>query len=362
MDNLDSYLHDLEHLYYDGKNWLPNITVDDVVKSKVLPAAGVVIVLCYFIRKFCAGGVCKSNTRLDGKTVIITGSNAGIGLEAVKDFYGRGARVIMGCRNMKKAEKATTVIKASYKNVAGATPGEIVTYSLDLSSIASIREFATNIIEKEDNIDILVNNAGLIQPINQAQHFTEDGFDLTIGTNHLGPFLLTNLLLDKLSNSKHKPARIVNVADEAYVWGKIRTEDLNFSSTVPFPGSIAAYQQSKLCNILFTHELKKRTENLNISTYVLYPGVVRTNCGRDGAPWYLSLFAKCVGDPLMWLLAKSSKEGAQTTIYCTVDESIANESGKYYCDCKEAHLKPHGKDEETAEKLWLLSEKLVKLE
>ena len=362
MDKLDSFLHDLEHLYYDGKNWLQNITLGDTDKSKVLLAVGVVLLLCYFIRKFFAGGVCRSKARLDGKTIIITGSNAGIGFGAAKDFYGRGARVIMACRNMERAGKATTKIKDTYNNIAGAITGEIVNYSLDISSMASIRKFVTTILEKEDNIDILVNNAGIIQPINQSQYLTEDGFDLTIGTNHLGPFLLTNLLLDKLSNAKHKPARIVNVSSEAYLWGKIHTEDLNFGGAAPFPGSFAAYGQSKLCNILFTHELKKRTEDLNISTYVLHPGTVQTNIARDKSPWYLWLPMKFLGDPLLWLFAKSATQGAQTTIYCAVDESIENDSGKYYCDCKETQLKPIGKDEETAEKLWMLSEKLVKLE
>ena len=361
MSKLNGFLHDLEHFYYDGKHWVQNITLDDAAKGRVLSATGVVLLLYYFVRKFCDGGVCKSKARLDGKTIIITGSNAGIGLETAKDFYRRGARVIMACRNSKKASKESSEIKATCQNKDGAVLGEIVNYPLDLSSMKSIREFATNVIEKEGNIDILVNNAGLTQPINQDQYLTEDGFDLTIGTNHLGPFLLTNLLLDKLSNAKHKPARIVNVSSQAYLWGRIHTEDLNFARAGSFPGAFAAYGQSKLCNILFTHELKKRTEHRDISTYVLHPGTVRTKIVTDNFPWYLWLLTKYLGIPLLWLFAKSAVQGAQTTIYCAVDESIAHDSGKFYCDCKETPLKPIGKEEDTAEKLWMLSENLVKL-
>ena len=359
---IDAQLHELEHLYYDSKNWMQSITKDDVLKSKFLPCLGAVLLIIYIVRKFCAGGVCKSKARLDGKTVIITGSNAGIGKETAKDFYGRGARVIMACRNKKKAQKATTEIFNSYKHVSGDLVGEIINYSLDLSSITSIREFCQEINEKEDTIDILVNNAGIIAPINQDQQLTEDGFDLTIGTNHLGPFLLTNLLLEKICNSKHKPARIVNVSSEAYLWGNIQTKDLNFSSAVPFPGAFQAYGQSKLCNILFTAELSKRVQGQNISIYVLHPGTVQTNIATEKFPWYIRLITFWLAVPLLYCFTKSAKQGAQTTIYCAVEESIANDSGKFYVDCKEASLKSIAKDQETAEKLWILSEKLTKLE
>ena len=322
---LHALLHDLEHLYYDTKNWMQTITKDDILKSKYVPIVGALLLLFfiahevqYKVFRFCAGGFFRSKARLDGKTVIITGSNTGIGKEAAKDFYGRGARVIMACRNKEKAQKATTEILNSDKHISGDAVGEIVNYTLDLSSITSIKEFCQEIIEKEDSIDILVNNAGIIAPINQEQQLTEDGFDLTIGTNHLGPFLLTNLLLEKLSESKHKPARIVNVASEAYKWGDIQTKDLNFSSAVPYPGSFKAYGQSKLCNILFSEELSKRVQGQNISIYVLHPGTVQTDITTDKFPWYVRFYTQWFSVPLLYMFAKSSKQGAQTTIYCAV--------------------------------------------
>ena len=359
---LDSHLHDLEHLYYDGKNWAQNLTKDDILKSKFFPVIGAVILVLYVVRKYCAGGVCKSKARLDGKTVIITGSNTGIGKETAKDFYGRGARVIMACRNQKKAQKATTEIFHACKHVSPDVVGQIINYNLDLSSITSITNFCQEIIEKEDNIDILVNNAGIIAPINQGHQLTEDGFDLTIGTNHLGPFLLTNLLLEKLSKSLNKPARIVNVASDAYRWGDIQTKDLNFGAAVPYPGAFKAYGQSKLCNILFSKELSRRVQGQNISVYVLHPGTVQTNIATNIFPWYIRLITDLLAAPLLFCFSKSTRQGAQTTIYCAVEESIASESGKYYVDCKQASLKFPATDQETAEKLWTLSEKLVKLE
>ena len=199
---IDSFLHELEHLYYDGRNWAQTATFDDILKLKIWPIVGVAFLALYVIRKFFAGGVCRSSARLDGKTVIVTGCNAGIGKETAKDFYRRGARVIMACRNRKKALQATTDIVRSVPNLPGSPVGELVNYKLDLSSMASVREFCDEVLEKEDHIDILVNNAGIIAPVFKGRQLTEDGFDLTIGTNYLGPFLLTNLLLDKMSQNK----------------------------------------------------------------------------------------------------------------------------------------------------------------
>ena len=358
---IDSSLHDLEHLYYDGRNWAQTATFDDVLKLKIWPIVGVTFLTLYVIKKYFAGGVCRSSARLDGKTVIVTGCNAGIGKETAKDFYRRGARVIMACRNRKKAHQATTEIFQTVSNVPGSPVGELVNYKLDLSSMASVREFCDEVLEKEDHIDILVNNAGIIAPVFKGRQLTEDGFDLTIGTNHLGPFLLTNLLLDKMFQSPHKPARIVNVASNAYRWGAIRTEDINFGAAVPYPGAFKAYGQSKLCNIFFTQELAKRTEELNISTYVLHPGGVRTNIATGKFPWYIRCFTKIILFPFMYLFAKSAKQGAQTTIYCAVDKSVAKESGFFYEDCQKKSLKPIGVDQEKSEKLWALSEELVKL-
>ena len=362
MDKFDSFFHDLEHYYYDFKHWMQNVNKVDFLIGRILPAAIVFLLVLYLIRTFCAGGTCKNKARMDGKTVIVTGANGGIGFEAAREFYKRGARVIMACRNMKKAEKAASNIRQCYKNEMDTKLGEIVIYTLDLSSMTSIREFANDIIEKEDSIDILVNNAGLVQARSATQQLTEDGFDLTMGTNHLGPFLLTNLLLKKLSMAQHKPARIVNVASVAYEWGKLHLEDLNFGA-LPYPGSFPAYGQSKLANILFTRVLALKTKDMGIVTYVLHPGTVNTNIAFnfvESVPLLAWIMLKCLW-PLFLLFAKTPKEGAQTIIYCAVEDSIANESGHYYLDCKKGSLKAIGRDDDTAEKLWDLSEKLVKL-
>ena len=128
MDKFGNFLHDLEHIFYDTKNWLLTISKDDIVNSNILPKLGIVVITLYLLRRFCAGGSCKGNARLDGRTVIVTGSNTGIGKETAKDLYGRGARVIMACRNLKKAEKAAEEIRLAFKTIAAANPGEIVIY------------------------------------------------------------------------------------------------------------------------------------------------------------------------------------------------------------------------------------------
>ncbi|XP_070167746.1 retinol dehydrogenase 12-like [Polyergus mexicanus] len=305
--------------------------------------------------------MCTSNARLDGKTVVITGASGGIGKETARDFYGRGARVILACRNMEKANEAVVDIKNNppsrikkdeYQNIAG----EIVIYSLDLASLKSVRDCAKNLLTKEAAIHILVNNAGVAMIPYEK---TEDGIETTLQTNYLGHFLLTLLLMPKMQSSS-PGCRIVNVSSFTYILGDIDFDDINLEkSYTPLKG----YTQSKLANILFTKELARRLTEANIhgiNVYSLHPGLIPTEISRHASN-SMFLGAGFVYNFLTWLFFKNVEEGAQTTIYCSVDEKTANETGLYYSDCKVANEQRKARNNEYAKNLWDVSCKLLHL-
>ena len=212
------------------------------------------------------GGVCYSKARLDGKTVIITGGNTGIGKETAIDLAGRGARVIIACRDAGRAEVALQeIIRKS-----GST--NVVYYNLDLASLESVRTFAQCILKEEARLDILINNAGVMRC---PYWKTAEGHEMQFGVNHLGHFLLTCLLLDRL---KEAPvARIVVVSSLGYKNGEINFDDIDSENDY---NSWAAYCQSKLANNLFTVALAKRLKGTNVTVNCLHPGIVWTELGR----------------------------------------------------------------------------------
>ncbi|XP_062320859.1 retinol dehydrogenase 13 isoform X2 [Osmerus eperlanus] len=205
-----------------------------------------VTVICFILlRKWIAGGVCRCSVRLEGKTVLITGANTGIGKETSRDMAHRGARVVMACRDLTRAEKAAEEIRHSTGN------GNVVVRHLDLASLYSVREFTKEFLASEERLDILINNAGVMMC---PKWITEDGFETQLAVNHLGHFLLTNLLLDKLKSSA--PSRVVNVSSIAHRGGKLQFDDLFFNKR-PY-NSLVSYRQSKLANVLFSRELSRR--------------------------------------------------------------------------------------------------------
>ncbi|XP_043082725.1 retinol dehydrogenase 12, like [Puntigrus tetrazona] len=283
----------------------------------------------------------SSDARLDGKTVVITGANTGIGKETAIDLSKRGARVIMACRDMEKADAALKEIKDASGNQ------DVVISRLDLADSKSIREFAEKINKEEKQVNILINNAGvMVCPYGK----TADGFEMQIGVNHMGHFLLTYLLLDLIKRST--PARIVNVSSMAHQWGTINLEDINSEKNYD---KQKAYSQSKLANILFTRSLAKRLEGTGVTAYALHPGVVQTELWR-----HLNKPQQAV----MWLakpFTKSSVQGAQTTIYCAVAPELETESGKYYSDCAAAKCSQAAMNDEVAQRLWELSCKMLSI-
>ncbi|XP_017769776.1 PREDICTED: retinol dehydrogenase 13-like [Nicrophorus vespilloides] len=297
---------------------------------------------------------CASTARLDGKTAVITGCNTGIGKITARDLYQRGAKVIMACRNLEKAKEAMEEIKQECKGQENL--GNLSVIPLDLSSLKSVRDIALQLNEEEKKIDLLINNAGVMMcPLER----TADGFEMQIGTNHFGHFLLTMLLLPKIIKSA--PARIVNVSSLAHMNGKLDLDDINWEKRSY--SAIGAYGQSKLCNILFTRQLAlklKESGITGVTVYSLHPGVINTELTRHLDSTYfqgLTRMFKAVGG---WFM-KTPEQGAQTTIHCAVSEEAGKETGLYYAECKPTSSTSAAENMEDAKKLWIESLKIVNL-
>uniref|UniRef100_A0AC11B0V2 Retinol dehydrogenase 13 n=1 Tax=Ovis aries TaxID=9940 RepID=A0AC11B0V2_SHEEP len=219
------------------------------------------------LKDFVAGGACPSKATIPGKTVIVTGANTGIGKQTALELAKRGGNIILACRDMEKCEAAAKEIRGETLN------HRVNARHLDLASLKSIREFAAQVTEEEEHVHILINNAAVMR----CPHWTtEDGFEMQLGVNYLGHFLLTNLLLDKLKASA--PSRIINVSSLAHVAGHIDFEDLNWEKKNY--DTKAAYCQSKLAVVLSTKELSRRLQGTGVTVNALHPGVARTELGR----------------------------------------------------------------------------------
>ncbi|XP_075996195.1 retinol dehydrogenase 13 [Genypterus blacodes] len=309
-------------------------------------AVGLALICMGVLRRWIAGGVCRCSVRLDGHTVLITGANTGIGKETSRDMARRGARVVMACRDLRRAEEAAEEIRRSTGN------GNVVIRHLDLASLYSVRQFAKEFLDSEDRLDILINNAGVMMC---PKWLTEDGFETQLAVNHLGHFLLTNLLLPKLKSSA--PSRVVNVSSIAHKGGHIALDDLFFSRRPYSP--LASYRQSKLANVLFSLQLHRRLSGSGVSSFSLHPGVIRTELGRHVEGWFPLLGALLSLPSLM--LMKTPSQGCQTSVYCAVTPGLENQSGRYFSDCAQKQPAPEGRDNEMATRLWEESARLVGL-
>lgn len=280
---------------------------------------------------------------LNNKLCIVTGANSGIGKETVRAFAVQGAYVIMICRNEQRATHA----QQELINNTGHTGIEVML--ADLAIQHDVREVARQISEKFEKVDILVNNAGTIPGKREE---TIDGIEQTLATNHLAPFLLTNLLLGNLKKSPE--ARVINVSSEAHRSGA-DAFDINNLQLKENYSPYKVYGVSKLCNIMFTYELAKRYEETSIITNSLHPGVVRTQLAEE-AGWVTKLLY-FIGKPFM----RSPKSGAQTSIYLATSEEVKSISGKYFKNKQITDPTPIAFDDELTKKLWDKSKELTKL-
>ncbi|KAF5307638.1 hypothetical protein FQR65_LT06693 [Abscondita terminalis] len=301
--------------------------------------------LCTVIRLYAyiTCGVCSSYAKMNNKTVIVTGATSGIGKETARDLAKRGARVILACRNLDKANQTRDEIVKTTGNQ------NVIVKKLDLTSQKSIREFAKDINATEQQLDVLIHNAGTAEI---KTKITEDGLEATMATNHFGPFLLTHLLIDLLKKSS--PSRIVVVASELY-----RLAMFNLNKINPTNALIPAhtYYVSKHANIYFTRELARRLEGTNVTANCLHPGMIDSGIWRNiPAPisWPIKLIVKS--------FFKDTVQGSQTSIHCAVSEELENVSGRYFLDCKERELSNGAMNDSKAKKFWELSENLVNLQ
>ncbi|CAH2044808.1 unnamed protein product, partial [Iphiclides podalirius] len=320
--------------------WIPNLPV--TVITGLAAGAGA---LCIF-KDVYGGPAYDRNVSAEGKTVIITGANNGIGKEATWEFAKRGAKVFMACRDMAKCEEARRDIVLETGNKF------VYCRPCDLASTASIRAFAEQFKSEEPSLDILVNNAGVMEP---PAGVTKDGFETQLGVNHMGHFLLTNLLLDTLKASA--PSRVVVVTCDAHRRGELRTKDLNMSEGYD---ARASYAQSKLANVLFASELGKRTLGTGVAVVAVDPGFTDTDLTRH-LPMSKSITRFFVY-PLFWPVMKLPRTGAQTLLHAALDPKLEKCTGDYYVNMNKANPSEKAQDYEMALWLWKVSEKWTRLD
>uniref|UniRef100_A0A2M4BTT4 NADP-retinol dehydrogenase n=1 Tax=Anopheles marajoara TaxID=58244 RepID=A0A2M4BTT4_9DIPT len=317
-----------------------------IFRSKIILASsaiGTLIGGTVLLKDYMQGAKFQnSDIRADGKVVIVTGANTGIGKETAHYLARRGAHVYMACRDMKKCEEARTDIVLDTRNP------HVFCRECDLASMQSIRQFVKQFKSEQQRLDILINNAGVMRC---PRAVTKEGIELQLGVNHMGHFLLTNLLLDQLKLSA--PSRIVVVSSLAHTRGQIALDDLN---SVKSYDEARAYEQSKLANVLFTRELAKRLEGTGVTVNAVHPGIVDTELMRHMSifnSWFSAIFVK----PFVWPFLKSPLYGAQTSVYAALEPSLEKVSGQYFSDCAPKEVAEQAKDEQVAKWLWAVSEK-----
>lgn len=268
---------------------------------------------------------------LSGQTFLVTGANTGIGRVTAESLATRGGKVWLACRSEEKARPVLDAIRA-----AG---GEADFIALDLADLASVRACARDLLSRDVPLHGLINNAGLAG----LRGETKQGFELTFGTNHLGHFLLTTLLLPRV---RAVSGRIVNVSSKAHYDAKPIDWELLRGKTRTVTG-LPEYAVSKLCNVLFTKELARGKAGEGVHSYALHPGVVASDAWRQ-VPQPFRFFLK--------LGMLSNEDGARTTLHCATSKEVAADDGLYYDSCKPKRPGKLSEDPELAGELWRRSE------
>ena len=280
---------------------------------------------------------------MNGKVVVITGANAGIGKETAVGLASMGATTVLACRDEEKASSAAAEIKSRSGN------DDVHVVALDLADLASVRACAASIETSWSRLDVLVNNAGGMWT---GRRTTAPGFEWHFGVNHLGHFFLTNLLLPRLVSSA--PARVINVTSHGHhmaVRG-MRWDDLQYERRYTAMG---AYAHSKLANILFTRELARRLDPSQVTVNAVHPGPVRTRFGMDGDMKGIV----GLGNLLVRPFEISAEAGARTSIFLAADPSLEGQTDGYWVRCRPGHPSRAARDDAAAKRLWAESERLL---
>jgi retinol dehydrogenase 12 len=274
---------------------------------------------------------------LAGRVVLITGANTGIGLITARELAAQGAHVFIACRSRERGQEAINEIRSSTPNV------NIELLVLDLGDLDSVRTCAAAFLARDLPLHILINNAGLAG----ARGLSKSGFEMAFGVNHVGHFLFTQLLLDRIKQSA--PARIVTVSSRAHT----RVSGIDWNAVTKPTQTTTGFQEygvSKLANLLFSAELGRKLAGTGVTTYALHPGVVASDVWRK-VPWPFR--------SLMKLTMITVEEGAKTTIHCATSSDVANETGLYYDKCRVKEPTAVGQDAALAAELWRRSEAWV---
>lgn len=278
---------------------------------------------------------------LNDKTMVVTGANSGIGKETAAGLAKQGAQVVMICRDRQRGEAAQAEIIQESGNE------QVDLLLADLSSQASIKDAARAYRERYGRLDVLVNNAG---GFFMKRELTVDGLEKTFALDHLGYFLLTNLLLDLIIDSA--PSRIVNVSSGAHMNAQLDFDDLQNENSY---SGMKAYGQAKLANIYFTYELARRLAETRVTVNALHPGFVATNLAANNG-----FLAKAAMKLLGPIFGTSPKKGAETPIYLASSAGVAGISGKYFVNCQAVPSSPISYDEQIAQRLWAVSESITR--
>jgi dehydrogenase/reductase SDR family protein 13 len=277
-------------------------------------------------------------TDLDGRTFLVTGANSGIGRALAEALATRGGSVVLAARSEERTRPVLEAIRARRPAV------EPRFLPIDLADLGSVRTAAESVLTVSHNLDVLVNNAGIAG----TRALSKDGYDLTYATNHIGPFLFTNLLLPKLRQSTQ--GRIVNVASVGHMTVKQMDWTGLERRTTPKRSAFPDYAVTKLMNVLHAKELARRLAGTRVTTYALHPGAVASNIWR------------AIPKPVQWLMKRfmlSNEEGALTPLYCATAPELAMVTGRYYDKCREAPCNPLAKDDALAQELWVRTEAAV---
>ncbi len=273
------------------------------------------------------------------RTVLVTGANSGIGRVTARELARRGARVLMVCRDPQRGQEARDAIAAE----TGSERLELLI--ADLASLAQVRALGAEVTERTGALHVLLHNAGCMSP---DRRVTEDGHERTFAVNHLAPFLLTHLLRDLLVASA--PARVLTLASQMHA--SVKAIDFDDLPVAPRYRAMKVYSTSKLANVLFSLELARQLEGTGVTSHSVHPGFVRSNITREGG--FMSW--------LVWLtspFAISPEEGAEAPLFVATAPSLEGVTGRYFVGTQEREPSALARDEDTARRLWELSEQLT---